>query len=70
MEIKASDVSVLVCYPDAPDERGTKIAYDVDEGETVAELLLRLLGRTLDSPHSWQIPHIVVELRAKAKGQP
>lgn len=64
--IREADISVLVHYPDDPDEgRGTIVAHDVHKDETVSEFLHRLLHPMI-AQYPTTVPHIKVELRVKA----
>ena len=65
--IREMDISVLVHYPDDPDEgRGAIEAHDVREGEKVTELIERILK--IDIKHTPRtVPSIKVELRVKAR---
>jgi hypothetical protein len=62
--LKDSSISVLLHWPADEDEGEIKLAYDVHERETVAELLTRLFGPTMKH---WPdtIARATVELRVK-----
>jgi hypothetical protein len=64
--ITEKDISVLVCWPDDPDEgRGSKVAHDALDGETISELLTRVIGEKYIRLYPATVAHIVVELRVK-----
>lgn len=64
-QIKEASVSVLVHWPDDPDEgRGAVVAHDVRDGETVTELLTRLLDHMIKN-YPATVPHVKMELRVK-----